>query len=51
MTTIFLWTTRALGDARRMYEKFGFVLVEETPHEDWGTATIYEHFELRLANS
>jgi N-acetylglutamate synthase-like GNAT family acetyltransferase len=48
MSKIYLWTTQALVDAKRLYEKFGFSLVEQIPHDDWGNATVHERFELLL---
>ena len=48
MSRIFLWTTPALHQARQLYEKFGFVLVSEVPHEDWGNAVVHQKFELML---
>jgi N-acetylglutamate synthase-like GNAT family acetyltransferase len=48
MRRIFLWTTPALDQARLLYEKFGFVLTTEVPHEDWGKATVHQKFELIL---
>lgn len=50
MPRIYLWTTPALRDAGRLYEKYGFVLVEESPHDDWGTAAVHERYELQLLN-
>jgi len=49
MPKIFLWTTPALLEARRLYEKFGFVLVDEVAHEDWGNSTTHQRFELMLS--
>ncbi len=48
ISRIFLWTTPALQQARRLYEQFGFVLVSETPHQDWGKAVVHQRFELLL---
>jgi N-acetylglutamate synthase-like GNAT family acetyltransferase len=51
MSRIFLWTTPALHQARRLYEKFGFVLVSEVPHQDWGKAVVHQRFELLLSRT
>jgi GNAT superfamily N-acetyltransferase len=48
MNKVFLWTTPALIEARRLYEKFGFELVKEVPYEGWGTETLHQRFELVL---
>ncbi len=48
MPKIYLWTTPTLQDARRLYDKFGFVLVDEEPNDHWGTSTIHQRFELDL---
>jgi N-acetylglutamate synthase-like GNAT family acetyltransferase len=48
MSRIFLWTTPALDQARRLYEKLGFALISEVPHEDWGNSVVHQKFELIL---
>jgi len=50
MPKIYLMTTPALRDARRLYDRFGFVQVGETLHDDWGVASVHQRFELNLAN-
>lgn len=49
MHRVFLWTTPALREARQLYEKFGFVLVDEVPHQQWGNTVVHQRFQLHLA--
>lgn len=39
-----LWTFKGLDTARHLYEKFGFVLVHETPGTQWGTEVVEQEF-------
>lgn len=46
---VYLWTFEGLHAARHLYEKAGFVLVEQHPGKQWGTEVHEQRFELRLA--
>lgn len=43
----YLWTTNELPAAAHLYRKFGFVLTEEVPSEQFGKHTIEQKYELR----
>lgn len=43
-----LWTNSVLTDARRIYDKFGFQLIEETPHHSFGKDLIGQTFSKEL---
>ncbi len=45
---IYLWTFEGLHAARHLYEKSGFVLVEQFAGKQWGIETNEQRFELRL---
>jgi GNAT superfamily N-acetyltransferase len=42
----YLWTFAGLSAARRLYEKAGFVLVEERSGAQWGVEVKEQRFEL-----
>jgi GNAT superfamily N-acetyltransferase len=45
---VFLWTERSLTAAGRLYDAFGFRLVEENTHELWGRVVTEQRYELSL---
>jgi len=45
---LILWTNSVLEDARRIYKKLGFKLVEQEPHNSFGKDLIGETWELIL---
>jgi GNAT superfamily N-acetyltransferase len=45
----FLWTFRGLDAARRLYERHGFLLVEEREASPWGPPIVEQRFALELA--
>lgn len=45
-----LWTFAGLDAARRLYEREGFVLVEERPGAQWGTQVLEQHWVCELTS-
>jgi N-acetylglutamate synthase-like GNAT family acetyltransferase len=45
---VFLWTTSKLTAAARLYESFGFHIVEEVTHELWGATVTEQRYDLNL---
>ena len=45
---IFLWTFVGLDAARKLYEDFGFKLVEEHPDDQWGEVVHEQRFVLEF---
>lgn len=45
---IILWTNSVLHSARRVYEAFGFRLIEQEPNDEFGPPSIAETWELTL---
>ena len=43
-----LWTNDVLTDARRIYDRLGFELVDERPHEDFGPRVVGQSMQLAL---
>ncbi|MER7716270.1 GNAT family N-acetyltransferase [Streptomyces flaveolus] len=46
--SVTLWTTDNLASARRIYERFGFVLVEEEPQHSFGHDLVGQNWGLDL---
>jgi GNAT superfamily N-acetyltransferase len=45
---VYLWTFEGLDAARHLYEKMGFVLVEEFQGMQWGKVVNEQRFELQI---
>lgn len=43
--SVYLWTFEGLAAARHLYEKHGFVLVEQHPGDQWGVTVNEQRFE------
>jgi GNAT superfamily N-acetyltransferase len=48
---LILWTNSVLSDARRLYERRGFVLIEREPHHSFGHDLTSETWSLDLAGT
>lgn len=48
LNKIFLWTFKGLEAARTLYERAGFILVEEHVFSGWGSEITEQKFELNL---
>lgn len=47
---VFLWTVSLLEAARRLYQKFNFILTDEKTNEEWtGTKLVEERWDLDLS--
>ena len=46
---VYLWTFEGLDAARHLYERAGFVLVEQHRGKQWGSEVTEQRFELRIA--
>ena len=46
---ITLWTHSVLTNARRIYERAGFKLIESWTHEDFGKTLVGENWDLELS--
>ena len=46
--TVFLWTTRELKDAGRLYARVGFTKTAEKTHRVWGRRVTEERYDLPL---
>jgi GNAT superfamily N-acetyltransferase len=45
---VYLWTFKGLQAARHLYEKHGFVLVDERLGSRWGNEVVEQRFELAI---
>ncbi len=47
--SVHLWTFQGLEPARRLYEKFGFRLAQQSEGEQWGKRVLEQRYVLALA--
>jgi GNAT superfamily N-acetyltransferase len=48
---VYLWTFSGLDAAKHLYEREGFVLVEEQPGSQWGTEVLEQKWECLIPNT
>ena len=45
---VYLWTFKGLSSAKHLYEKYGFVITEETEGAQWGTVVTEQRYYSKL---